>query len=72
MSVTIPVVDEFGTSWYKTVWAVSIPILCAPDNPLIAVVLKPDITTLSFAFKLGAVEIYAATRDGSLQIKVAL
>ena len=27
---------------------------------------------LSCAFKLGAVEIYAATWDGSLQIKVAL
>ena len=47
------------------------PILCDPDNPLISVVLKPDITTLSCAFKLGAVEIYAATWVGSLQTKVA-
>ena len=70
MSVTIPLVDEFGTSWYKTVWAVSIPILWDPDKPLIAVVLKPDITTLSLSFRLGAVEIYADTWLGSLQTKI--
>ena len=44
-----------------TVSAVLIPILCDPANPLISVVLNPDITTLSCAFKLGAVPIYAAT-----------
>ena len=46
--------------------------MCDPANPLISVVLKPDITTLSWAFKLGAVPIYAATWFESLQTKVAL
>ena len=71
MSVVMPVVATFGTCWYIIVCAVLIPILCDPASPLIAVVLKPDITTLSWAFKLGAVPIYAATWVGSLQTKVA-
>ena len=54
-----------------TVSAVLIPILCDPANPLISVVLNPDITTLSCAFKLGAVPIYAATWLESLQTKTA-
>ena len=49
----------------------SIPIWCVPDKPFIAVVLNPEITTLSPPFKLGAVEINADTCEGSLQIKVA-
>ena len=67
MSVVMPVVATFGTCWYIIVCAVLIPILCDPASPLIDVVLKPDITTLSWAFKLGAVPIYAATWVGSLQ-----
>ena len=49
--------------------AVCIPIACEPDNPLILVVLNPEIIILSLSFKEGAVEIYADTVLGFFQTK---
>ena len=60
-SVTTPVVDEFGTSWYKIVLAVSNPITCEPFKVTIPSVLSPEITTVSPLFNGGDVEINADT-----------
>ena len=61
MSVTIPVVEELGTSWYKIVLAVSNPITCEPFKLTILSVLRPEITTVSPLFNGGYVEINADT-----------
>ena len=61
MSVTIPVVEELGTSWYNIVRAVWNPISWDPLRLVILSVLNPDITTISPLFNGGDVDINADT-----------
>ena len=68
ISVTIPVVDEFGISWYTIVCVVSIPILNVLFNSDADVVLNPDITTRSLLLRVGAVDIKADTPSDSFLI----
>ena len=72
ISVTTPVVAEFGTCWYKVVRAVLTPILWEPGKFTTAVVLKPDITTLSPSLNDGDVDIKADTSPSSLLTKTTL
>ena len=65
ISVTTPVVDEFGISWYTIVCVVSIPILNVLFNPDTDVVLNPDIITRSLLLRAGAVDIKADTPSDS-------
>ena len=72
ISVTTPVVAEFETCWYKVVRAVLTPILWEPGKLTTAVVLKPDITTLSPSLNDGDVDIKADTSPSSLFTKTTL
>ena len=60
MSVIIPAVAFAGTSLYKTVLSELTPILWDPVS-LGMLVVSPDITTVSFVFKVWVVEINPAT-----------
>ena len=72
MSVTIPLVDELGISWYTNVFAVWTPRTWAPAKPLIAVVDNPEIMILSPSFNDGAVEINAETILPFVQVNIVL